>query len=164
MKSNRLSELVFLTAAFAIISAGCVERQVVYVPTYVAPRPTSNPPAGTYSYTNQTLYQPAPGQVSPASATRVGTNAAPANALPLEPTAGTVIQTPTAPPPAQAEAVPVAPGPDYTWTPGYWSWSGSTWVWVGGSWVIRPRVGVVWVPGHWVWRRHGYVWVGGYWR
>jgi len=52
------------------------------------------------------------------------------------------------------ETAPVAPGPDYTWTPGYWSWSGGTWVWVRGIWVVRPHVGAIWVGGHWV--RHGH--------
>lgn len=157
MNWNQITRQLVLTVASGIFLTSCVERRVVYVPTYVAPGPTNTPPGTSYSYTNQTLYQPAAGQPP-------GTNVASTNALPLEPTAGTVIQTPIAPPPPQTETAPVTPGPEYVWTPGYWSWSGNTWVWVGGSWVIRPRVGVVWVPGHWVWHRHGYVWVGGYWR
>ena len=68
-----------------------------------------------------------------------------------------------APPPAQLEAVPAAPGPEYVWTPGYWSWNGG-WVWIGGSWLIRPHPSAVWVGGHWGRRGRGWVWMGGHWR
>jgi hypothetical protein len=163
MKRNRVAVFLGLAGALGTLSTGCVERQVVYVPTYTTPPPVYNPPppsTPTYTYPNQTLYQPAPGQApSP-----MATSSATANVLPLEPTPGTMIDTTTPPPPPQAETMPIAPGPQYVWTRGYWSWGGNTWVWVRGNWVIRPRVGVVWVPGRWTWRRHGYVWVGGYWR
>jgi hypothetical protein len=70
-----------------------------------------------------------------------------------------------APPVPQVEAVPVAPGPDYFWMPGYWSVGvGGGWVWVGGHYVVRPRPYAVWVAGHWARRGHGYMWIGGYWR
>jgi hypothetical protein len=72
-----------------------------------------------------------------------------------------VVQTP--PPKVPAEVVPVAPGPAYVWTPGYWAWNG-TWVWVRGAYVVRPRPHAVWVGGHWASHGRGYVWVGGYWR
>ena len=44
------------------------------------------------------------------------------------------------PPPAPAEVIPVAPGPDYYWAPGYWGWNGG-WIWIGGGWGFRggPR-------------------------
>ena len=69
-----------------------------------------------------------------------------------------------APPQPPVEMVTVAPGPDFVYSPGYWTWQG-TWVWVPSTWVHRPRPGVVWVSGHWT-RHHngGYIWVGGYWR
>lgn len=50
-----------------------------------------------------------------------------------------VVNPPVYPAPAPEVAVPVSPGPDYIWVPGYWS------VGVGGR---------VWVPG--VWQHHGY--------
>ena len=68
-----------------------------------------------------------------------------------------------APPVPQQEVVVAAPGPDYVWTPGFYSWQGR-WVWVRGSWVIPPRRHAVWVGGHWGHRGRGYVWVGGHWR
>jgi hypothetical protein len=44
------------------------------------------------------------------------------------------------PPPTPEEVIPVAPGPDYYWTPGYWGWNAG-WVWVGGSWCFRGGYG-----------------------
>lgn len=110
----------------------------------------SPPPVTTYQQVPQqplttppvTTYQPVPQQQAMAPGT-------------------TVTQ---APPPAQVETIPVAPGPGYYWTPGYWSWRGGAWVWVGGAWVVRPAPGAVWVPGHWVRHGHGWLWVGGGWR
>ena len=68
------------------------------------------------------------------------------------------------PPPApQLEVIPVAPGGDYYWTPGYWSWRGR-WVWVGGYYVHRPHPGAVWIGGHWSRHGRGYIWIGGNWR
>jgi hypothetical protein len=70
-----------------------------------------------------------------------------------------------APPPPQAEVVPVAPGPDYVWMPGYWSIGvGGAYVWIGGRYALPPRPHAVWVGGHWGRRGHRYVWIGGYWR
>ena len=45
-----------------------------------------------------------------------------------------------APPPVPDEVIPVAPGPDYYWTPGYWGWNGG-WIWIGGSWGFRGGYG-----------------------
>jgi len=70
-----------------------------------------------------------------------------------------------APPAPQVEVVPVAPGPEYAWTPGYWSIGvGGRWVWIGGRYVVRPRAHAIWVGGHWARRGRGYVWIGGHWR
>jgi hypothetical protein len=44
------------------------------------------------------------------------------------------------PPPAPEEVIPVAPGPDDYWTPGYWGWNGG-WIWIGGSWGFRGGYG-----------------------
>jgi len=68
-----------------------------------------------------------------------------------------------APPPPQAEVVPVSPGPDYVWIDGYWAWNGR-WVWTPGRWKIRPHLRAVWAPGHWIHGRHGWVWAPGHWR
>ena len=60
-----------------------------------------------------------------------------------------------APPPLPDQVIPVTPGPDYYWTPGYWGWNGG-WIWIGGSWCFRGGYG--W--GGRGWYGHG-VW-GGY--
>jgi hypothetical protein len=57
-------------------------------------------------------------------------------------TAPAVNPDPGAAPAPLAEAVPVAPGSDYQWVPGYWTWDGGTWVWVYGVW--QPRVYFGW--------------------
>jgi hypothetical protein len=43
------------------------------------------------------------------------------------------------PPPAYSQYVPPCPGPDYTWTDGYWAPQGGRNVWIGGYW-RRPYV------------------------
>lgn len=68
------------------------------------------------------------------------------------------------PPAVRTEVQTVAPGPNYTWTRGYWRWSGTNYVWVPGSWVVRPRPAAVWVEGHWLRRGSRWVWVAGHWR
>src|ERR1017187_10719738 len=45
-----------------------------------------------------------------------------------------------APPPLPDQVIPVAPGPDYYWTPGYWGWNGG-WIWIGGGWGYRGGYG-----------------------
>jgi len=60
------------------------------------------------------------------------------------------------PPPAPAEVIPVSPGPDYYWAPGYWGWDNG-WIWIGGGW--RPWFGWGW--GGWGWGgRYGWGWGG----
>jgi WXXGXW repeat (2 copies) len=68
------------------------------------------------------------------------------------------------PPAVRVESQTVSPGPNYSWTRGYWRWSGANYVWVPGSWVVRPRPAAVWVEGHWTRRSGGYVWIAGHWR
>ncbi|HZR77678.1 MAG TPA: hypothetical protein VFA58_00625 [Chthoniobacterales bacterium] len=77
---------------------------------------------------------------------------------------GSDVYVTQAPPAVRVEAQTVAPGPGYTWTPGYWRWNGATYMWVSGSWSRPPRTAAVWVPGHWVHRPRGWVWVPGHWR
>ena len=52
-------------------------------------------------------------------------------------------------PPLRVETVPVAPGPNYVWRPGYWNWGGRRYVWVGGSYVVRGPGYGRWAPGYW---------------
>ncbi|MDB6109997.1 MAG: putative rane protein [Pedosphaera sp.] len=118
---------------------------------------------------DQKLYPPSneaqAAPVAPAPAA-VPTPTAPAIAAPAlasQPAAPATVIASQAPPPAQVEVVPVMPGPDYAWTPGYWSWSRGGWIWVGGTWALRPRPGVVWREGHWGRHGRGYVWIGGGW-
>jgi len=142
MKNMRLisSGLVTLSLVSLALATGCVERRVVYVPT-PAPAPAQPAPAPA---------QPAP-QAPPAQA----------EVPPPPPNAVVSAQAPPAP---QVEVVPVAPGTEYVWAPGYWSVGvGGGWVWIGGHYVVRPHPHAVWVGGHWLRRGHGYVWVGGHW-
>ena len=81
-----------------------------------------------------------------------------------EPTGPVVATPPPAPPPAQVEIVPVAPGPAYVWVPGHWGWRGGGYVWVPGAYAIPAQPGWVWVAPHWAPRRGGWVWVQGHWR
>src|SRR6185503_3806804 len=39
-------------------------------------------------------------------------------------TPATTVVTQSEPPPPQVEVVPISPGPDYVWAPGWWSWNG----------------------------------------
>lgn len=68
-----------------------------------------------------------------------------------------------APPPAQYEAAPPAPGVGYVWIGGYWGWHLGRHTWIGGRWVLPPR-GHAWVPGYWGRHGGGWRWHGGYWR
>ena len=81
---------------------------------------------------------------------------------PLGAPAGEVVVN-EAPPAPPSEVIIAAPGPEYVWTPGFYSWQGR-WVWVRGSWAVPPHRHAVWIGGHWGRRGHGYVWVGGRWR
>jgi hypothetical protein len=139
----RVMKCLALAGALAL-AAGCVERQVVYVPRYQPPPPGPPPPVQNAP---QATYTPPSGAPPPAE--------------PGPDPNSVVAQAPPAP---QVEAVPVSPGPTYYWVPGYWNWSGRGWIWVGGGWHPRPWHGAVWVGGHWAHHNHGWVWIGGNWR
>jgi len=70
-----------------------------------------------------------------------------------------------APPPLPVYVQPVAPGPDYIWTPGYWAWDpdDADYYWVPGTWVLAPEPGFLWTPGYWGWVGGAYIWHAGYW-
>jgi hypothetical protein len=61
------------------------------------------------------------------------------------------------------EVVPVAPGPDWAWHPGYHRWDGHGYVWVPGRYEHPPFAHAHWVEGHWGPGRGGYVWHEGHW-
>ena len=98
----------------------------------------------------------APVAATPSSSTVTATAAAPTST-------GTVVVPPTPAPAPQVEVIPVTPGPDYVWTPGYWSWTAGGWIWLGGYWRYPPRPSHVWIGGHWTGHGHSHVWVRGYW-
>ncbi len=58
---------------------------------------------------------------------------------------------------------PVAPGPDYLWTPGYWNYAPAGYYYVPGNWVSAPFEGALWTPGWWGYTGRGYGWHRGYW-
>ena len=129
----------FLIGILALTTS-CVERRVEYVPAYQNQR-TSYPSPSTNGQSQAMVATNAPGQPAPSVA----------------------LEAPLTPPAPQVEVVPVAPGPEYVWAPGYWAWNGG-WVWIGGRWVVRPYPGAIWVGGHWGRLGRGYVWVRGHWR
>jgi hypothetical protein len=68
-----------------------------------------------------------------------------------------------APPALPVYTQPVAPGPGYLWTPGYWGWNNDAgYYWVPGTWVVAP-VGLLWTPGYWGFADGVYGWHRGYW-
>jgi WXXGXW repeat (2 copies) len=158
VKNMKSAKVNLLAGLIAVAATGCAERQVTYVPAYQTQPATFYQPQPAYQYPQQTAYQPPPGQAVPDA------NAPAQQALPAQaaPASTAVVNLP--PPQPQVEAVPVAPGPDYYWVPGYWGWNGGVWIWIRGNWVVRPWHGAVWVGGGWV--RHGrsYVWIRGHWR
>ena len=156
----------FYQAAWFIISpvmvSGCVANAppnhtgVVYTPpvsNYQGVPVISSPP------TVLTETQAGLSAAGPMTATNVQIQPAAPQTTPTIPAVVVASQ----PPVPQPEVVPVAPGPDYSWTPGYWSWNGGSWIWISGSWIIHPRHGAIWVGGHWVRYGRGRVWVGGHW-
>jgi hypothetical protein len=68
-----------------------------------------------------------------------------------------------APPPLPVYSQPMAPGPDYIWTPGYWAYGPAGYFWVPGTWVLAPEPGLLWTPGYWAFLNGSYVWNAGYW-
>jgi hypothetical protein len=70
-----------------------------------------------------------------------------------------------APPPAVIqETVPVAPGPAFVWTPGYWSWSHQHYVWRHGRYRRAPFAGAVWETPRWAAHGHRWHYRRGHWR
>jgi hypothetical protein len=68
------------------------------------------------------------------------------------------------PPALPVYDLPLCPGPDYMWTPGYWAYDADGgYYWVPGTWVMAPEPGFLWTPGWWGWGDGGYVWNEGYW-
>ena len=68
------------------------------------------------------------------------------------------------PPVLPVYAQPIAPGPGYIWTPGYWAWDPAYgYYWVPGTWVMPPEIGLLWTPGWWGWSAGFYRWNPGYW-
>lgn len=69
------------------------------------------------------------------------------------------------PPVLPVYAQPIAPGPGYIWTPGYWAWDPNfnDYYWVPGTWVMPPQIGLLWTPGWWGWSDGYYRWHAGYW-
>ena len=149
---------VILFATAVTMTTSCVERRVEYVPVYSAQTVSRQQPEPQPG--QQTLYQPTPGTVPLPSTNWQGTEPPLAYTNALPPT--TIV--PQAPPSAQIEVVPVAPGPDYCWVPGYWYWGGRGWLWIGGRWTVRPWHGAIWVGGGWARGRGGWHWHGGHWR
>ena len=79
--------------------------------------------------------------------------------------AGVFVSITVAPPPLPVYDQPPIPGPNYMWTPGYWSWDEEIgdYYWVPGAWVAAPEPGLLWTPGYWGWTDGVYVWNAGYW-
>ena len=68
------------------------------------------------------------------------------------------------PPPAlPVYTIPIAPGPNYQWEPGYWSYGAYGYYWVPGTWVPAPSVGLYWTPGLLGLGRRRLRWNAGYW-
>jgi hypothetical protein len=67
------------------------------------------------------------------------------------------------PPPLPVYEQPLAPYPNYQWTPGYWGYGSAGYYWVPGTWVAPPSVGLYWTPGYWGYGGGGYGWNAGYW-
>jgi len=75
-------------------------------------------------------------------------DAVPATAITSQMPATTTVVTQSEPPPPQLEVIPISLGPDYLWTPGWWSWNGGAWIWIGGRWHYPVRPGHVWFHGN----------------
>jgi hypothetical protein len=78
--------------------------------------------------------------------------------------AGTRVYVRVGPPAPVVHVRPVAPGPRYVWTPGYYRYDRRAYVWTPGVWVVPPRRHAVWVEPRWVRDRHGWYFVAGHWR
>src|SRR5262249_19677829 len=83
--------------------------------------------------------------------------------LPAAGFAQVAVSVTIAPPVLPVYAQPIAPGPGYIWTPGYWAWGPMGYYWVPGTWVLAPFMGALWTPGYWYWGNGAYLWRAGYW-
>jgi hypothetical protein len=84
-------------------------------------------------------------------------------AVPALSTADVIVSVAIAPPPLPVYVQPLAPGPGYIWTPGYWAYGPYGYYWVPGTWVLAPFAGALWTPGYWGWSNGLYLWNAGYW-
>lgn len=84
-------------------------------------------------------------------------------AMPAVSYGGVFVSVSIAPPVLPVYAQPICPGPDYMWTPGYWSYGPNGYFWVPGTWVLAPAPGLLWTPGYWGFGGGAYVWHAGYW-
>jgi len=82
---------------------------------------------------------------------------------PARSSAGVEIVVPLAPPQAEVEVVPRAPGYGLVWIPGAWVWE-DRWAWVGGHWARPPYRGAVWVRPEYADRNGTHIFVRGGWR
>ena len=73
------------------------------------------------------------------------------------------VYAPMAPPPLQAEVIPVAPSPAYVWIGGSWGWSGGRYAWRPGRWAMPPRPGYTWHQRPWTQGPRGWHGGGGRW-
>jgi hypothetical protein len=58
---------------------------------------------------------------------------------------------------------PIAPAPNYIWTPGYWYWAPAGYYWIPGAWCAPPYYGALWTPGYWRWYHNRWGFFPGYW-
>ena len=77
--------------------------------------------------------------------------------------AGVFVSVAVGPPALPVYVQPIAPGPGYIWTPGYWAWSPDGYYWVPGTWLLPPEVGFLWTPGYWGFSAGLYNWHPGFW-
>jgi hypothetical protein len=77
--------------------------------------------------------------------------------------AGVFLSVAIGPPALPVYAQPIAPGPGYIWTPGYWAWGPDGYFWVPGTWALAPAPGLLWTPGYWAFSTGLYCWHPGYW-
>jgi hypothetical protein len=85
-----------------------------------------------------------------------------ARTVPVQEEATFEVEAPP-PPAAEVEVVPVPPGPEYFWVPGYHRWNGRHYVWIRGRYERRPHHHARWAPAHWEVRGRMHVWVEGRW-
>ncbi len=110
------------------------------------PGPDQAPPPGGYEGYGQ---QPMPGPGEPPPPEGYGEQ-------PID-------QTNQPPPPLPEYDQPPCPGPNYLWTPGYWSWGPYGYYWVPGAWFLPPYYGALWTPPYWGFNNGLYGFYPGYW-